>query len=239
MARALVVLPLAVGAVAMFVWHPGRASAQVDVRPIYLRDCATCHAADGHGSARGPSILTSGRAGVDFYLTTGRMPLDKPTDAVERHAPRYDPLTIRALVDYVATLPGFSGPDTPDVNLRDASVPQGGVIYRLNCAACHAWSGRGGALLNRESPPLDRATPTQVAQAVRVGPGNMPVFGDAAIDAQGLDNVVAYTEAITHDPKDRGGFPLWHLGPLPEGALAVFVGLGILLVFARLIGTRA
>jgi ubiquinol-cytochrome c reductase cytochrome c subunit len=224
--------------VAAFAWRPDRASAQPDVRTIYLGDCATCHGADGRGSARGPTILSSGRAGVDFYLSTGRMPLDKPTDAVERHAPKYDPATIRALVDYVATLPGFTGPDIPVVDIRDASVAQGGVLYRLNCAACHAWSGRGGALLHRESPPVDRATPTQIAEAMRVGPGNMPVFGAAAINARGLDDVAAYTRELTHSPEDRGGFPLWHLGPLPEGALAGFVGLGILLVFARLIGTR-
>lgn len=238
LARALLALPLVLGAVAAFAWQPGRASAQIDVRTIFLGDCATCHGADGRGSPRGPTILTSGRAGVDFYLSTGRMPLDKPTEAVERHQPKYDPPTIRALVDYIAALPGFTGPDIPVVDIRDANVAQGGVLYRLNCAACHAWSGRGGALLHRESPPLDRATPTQIAEAMRVGPGNMPVFGQAAIDARGLNDVAAYTRELTHSPEDRGGFPLWHLGPLPEGALAVFVGLGILLVFARMIGTR-
>src|SRR5437588_8540273 len=188
-ARALFALPIVLGVVAVFAWQPGRASAQIDVRTIFLRDCATCHGADGRGSPRGPSVLTSGRAGVDFYLSTGRMPIDKPTDAVERHKPKYDPATIRALVDYVATLPGFTGPDIPAVDVAHATVAQGGVLYRLNCAACHAWSGRGGALLHRESPALDHATPTQIAEAMRVGPGNMPVFGEAAIDARGLDDV--------------------------------------------------
>ncbi len=226
------------GVVAVFAWRPDRAVAQTDARIIYLRDCATCHAADGGGSPRGPTILTSGRAGVDFYLSTGRMPLDTPTDAVERHTPKYDPATIGALVDYIAARPGFTGPDIPVVDIGNADVAHGGVLYRLNCAACHAWSGRGGALLHRESPSVDHATTTQIAEAMRVGPGNMPVFGEAAIGARDLDNVAAYTRDLTHTPEDRGGFPLWHLGPLPEGALAVFVGLGILLVFARLIGTR-
>ena len=54
-----------------------------------------------------------------------------------------------------------------------------------------------------------------------------------------LDDVAAYTREITRHPADRGGFPLWHLGPLPEGAVAVFLGLGILLALARVIGTRA
>ena len=239
LARTLLALPLVAGVVTFFAWRPDHASAQTEVRTIYLRDCATCHAADGRGSARGPTILTSGRAGVDFYLSTGRMPLDHPTQAVERHKPKYDPPTIRALIDYIAALPEFTGPDIPVVDIRQANLGQGGVLYRLNCAACHAWSGRGGALLDRESPPLDKATPTQIAEATRVGPGNMPTFGEAAIDGRGLNDVTAYAYDLTHHPEDRGGFPLWHLGPLPEGAFAIFVGLGLLLALARLIGTRA
>ena len=31
-----------------------------DVRSLYLRDCATCHGADAHGTARAARIATSG-----------------------------------------------------------------------------------------------------------------------------------------------------------------------------------
>jgi ubiquinol-cytochrome c reductase cytochrome c subunit len=236
--RMLIGLPIVAGIAAALAWHPGRASAQTEVRAIFLRDCATCHGADGAGSARGPSLLTSGRAGVDFYLSTGRMPIDAPTDDVQRHGPKYDAATISALVEYVAALPGFAGADIPRVDLAAADIAQGGVLFRLNCAACHAWSGRGGALLDRESPSVLRATPTEIAEAMLVGPGTMPVFGDAAFGSRGLDNVTAYTRKLGQDADDRGGFALWHLGPLPEGALAVIVGLGLLLVLARMIGTR-
>jgi ubiquinol-cytochrome c reductase cytochrome c subunit len=234
----LLVLPIVAGVAAAIAVHPGRAGAQNDTRTIFLGDCATCHGADGKGSERGPSLLTSGRAGVDFYLSTGRMPIAEPDDAVVRHAPKYDAATIHALVEYIAALPGFAGPEIPQLDLDHANVAQGGVMFRLNCAACHAWSGRGGALLDRESPSVLRATPTQIAEAIRVGPGNMPAFGEAAIDGQGLNDVTAYTRRLTEDRDDRGGFALWHLGPLPEGALAVIVGLGLLLLLARVIGTR-
>src|SRR5437879_9409423 len=97
-------------------WAPVRAQIPVDARAIYLRDCATCHGADGAGSGRSPSVLGAGRAGVDFYLSTGRMPLQRPTEAVERHAPKYDRPTIDALTDYVATLPSFRGPEVPTLD---------------------------------------------------------------------------------------------------------------------------
>jgi len=40
-------------------------------------------------------------------------------------------------------------------------------------------------------------------------------------------------------PDDRGGDPLGHFGPLAEGAIAVFVGLGLLVLAVRWIGTRS
>jgi hypothetical protein len=66
----------------------------------------------------------------------------------------------------------------------------------------------------------------------------MPNFGPAAIDAAGQGDVAAYTRQIARRPDDRGGFPLWHLGPLPEGAMALFAGLVLLVGLARAIGTR-
>jgi ubiquinol-cytochrome c reductase cytochrome c subunit len=237
--RLLVALPIAVGVAAALVALPARAPAAVDARTIYLGDCATCHGADGGGTPRGPSLLQSGTAGVDFYLTTGRMPLSSPTQAVARRPPHYDPATIAALIAYIKSLPGFSGPDIPVVDTAHADVAQGGALYRLNCAACHAWSGRGGALLHRDAPALDRSTPTQIVEAMLVGPGNMPKFGPDAVAPSQRPDVAAYTQKITQHPDDRGGFPLWHLGPLPEGAVAIFAGLLLLLLLARAIGTRA
>ncbi len=240
-ARCLLALPIVAGvAVALFVRPAsGAETPAARVRTIYLADCATCHGANGAGTFRGPSLLSSGRAGVDFYLSTGRMPLESPTQAVARHRPRYDALTIAGLITYISALPGFHGPDIPIVDTSNADLGEGGSLYRLNCAACHSWSGRGGALLNRVAPALGQATPTQIVEAMLVGPGNMPKFGPPSVTPAQRDDVAAYTREITHNSNDAGGFPLWHLGPLPEGAMAIFAGVLLLLVLARFIGTRA
>jgi ubiquinol-cytochrome c reductase cytochrome c subunit len=156
---------------------------------------------------------------------------------VRRHAPKYPPAVIDELVDYVVTIAGGDGPAIPSVRLDRGDLPEGGTLYRLNCAACHAWSGDGGALLHREAPSVHPATPTQIGEAVRGGPGNMPRFGEAAFTSQQLDSVVRYVRYLD-DPEDRGGSPLWHLGPLVEGAVAVFLGLGALVLAVRWIGTR-
>ena len=151
-----------------------------------------------------------------------------------RHRPRYSRAVIDALVDYVASF-GAGGPGIPPVDLRAANLAEGGELFRAQCAACHAWAGDGGALLHREAPALHRATATQIAEAVRVGPGLMPAFGTAAVSDRQLDSVVAYVRYLDH-PKDRGGNPLWHLGPVAEGAIAWIFGTGILVLATRWIG---
>jgi ubiquinol-cytochrome c reductase cytochrome c subunit len=119
----------------------------------------------------------------------------------------------------------------------NANRAAGGEVFRMQCAACHAWAGDGGALLHREAPNLHDATATQVGEAVRVGPGLMPAFGHAAIDNRQLDQLAAYVRYLAN-PQDRGGDPLWHLGPFAEGFIAWAVGMTVLVLTIRWIGER-
>jgi ubiquinol-cytochrome c reductase cytochrome c subunit len=210
------------------------------VQRIWLADCAVCHGAGGSGTNRGPSLTHRGAAAIDYELTTGRMPLPataSPDEKTRRRPPKYPPATIRRLVAYVDQLTGDSGTAIPNIDLAHADLAQGGEMFRLQCAACHAWAGDGGALLHREAPALHRSTPVQVAEAVRVGPGVMPAFGQAALDDKQLDSVVAYVRYLAK-PNDRGGEPLWHLGPMAEGAVAWIIGVGLLILATLWIGER-
>ncbi|CAA9274464.1 MAG: hypothetical protein AVDCRST_MAG76-3539 [uncultured Acidimicrobiales bacterium] len=233
-----------------------RQESPVDAKQVYLADCAVCHGEDGRGiENRGISLFDQGRAAVDYSLTTGRMPLaavgraevagrpvaplpdvslGDPGQIPTRHEPAYPPEVIKALVDYVAELTDETGPEIPVLEKGD--VAEGGVQFRLQCAACHSWSGQGGALVERPVPALGASTPIQVAEAVRAGPGQMPAFGQAALDDHQLSSIVAYVEEL-NKPSDRGGHPLGRLGPVTEGAVAL-VGLAALLALCRWIGER-
>jgi ubiquinol-cytochrome c reductase cytochrome c subunit len=169
-------------------------------------------------------------------VSTGRMPIDKPDERLHRRKPAYGAAMRRALVDYVGRF-GFGGVDIPVVQLRGADIAEGGELFRLDCAACHSWAGEGGALLHREAPTLRLSTVTQIAEAVRVGPGGMPAFGTASLDDHQLASLVAYVRSLRH-PRDRGGLSLWHLGPLPEGAVAWVIGMGLLVLATQWIGER-
>jgi ubiquinol-cytochrome c reductase cytochrome c subunit len=230
----------------------------VDVRQLFLADCAVCHGSDGRGTDRGPSLVGVGRASLDYQLSTGRMPLagvgradaepgtplqplpnkaeSNPDLIPRRHAPAYPPETIAALVDYVARNVGGGGPEIPHVTEGEGNLAEGGDLFRLQCAACHAWAGDGGALVRQQAPAVHAATDVQVAEAVRVGPGLMPAFGDAALTEEQLASVIAYVHYL-EKPDDRGGQPLWHLGPFAEGAVAL-AALGGLMLFVRWIGER-
>jgi ubiquinol-cytochrome c reductase cytochrome c subunit len=250
-------------ALTALTWGDGAARAAGQPRPgpeavrqIFLSDCAVCHGSGGQGTGRGPALVGVGRASLDYQLSTGRMPLvgvgrdsaepgaplqplpntaaGDPDLVPRRHDPAYDPPTVAALVDYVSVLTGGGGPEVP--RLAGGNLAEGGDLFRLQCAACHAWAGDGGALLRREAPSLHASTQTQIAEAVRVGPGQMPAFGTAALTDEQVASVAAYIRYLD-SPEDRGGEPLWHLGPVTEGAMAL-AALGLLLMFVRWIGER-
>ena len=214
-------------------------SGAADVEQIYLRDCATCHAPDARGTSRGPSLEGQGAAGVDFMISTGRMPLSSPNESMRRHTPKYSQDVIDGLVAYITILvPG--GPAIPRPapdELAAGDLAAGGSIYREQCAACHQAAGEGGALLGREeSPSLAQSTTVQIVEAVRTGPGTMPVFGPAAVSDADVASLVRYVRVL-RNPQDPGGQSLWHLGPLPEGAVAIGALL-LLMVALRRIGAR-
>jgi len=219
--------------------RPRLPAAALPVSQVFLRDCATCHGSDARGTDLAPDLRGVGKALIDYELSTGRMPLptSDPKQPPERGTPRYDAATRHALVEYVAALAGGHGPTIPMVDPTRGDLAEGGTLFRLNCAACHSWAGEGGALVDRAAPSTHAADATQIAEAVRSGPGNMPAFGEAVFTPRQLDSLVRYVLQLDH-PDDRGGNPLWHLGPLAEGAVAVLVGLGVLLLAARWIGTR-
>ena len=67
---------------------------------------------------------------------------------------------------------------SPTSTRPPATSPSGRRLYQLNCAACHVASGSGAAIGGgRDAPDLMESTPTEIGEAIRIGPGAMPVFG--------------------------------------------------------------
>jgi ubiquinol-cytochrome c reductase cytochrome c subunit len=198
---------------------------------LFLTGCVSCHGANAAGTDLGPNLIGVGAASADFQLSTGRMPAANGTNRqAVRKPPAYSPGEISALVAYVASL--SPGPPIPTVDTTGTDIAAGGMIYRAQCASCHNSAGIGGALsYGRHAPALDEATDVQVVEAMRVGPGQMPVFNEQTISADEADDVAAYVEYL-RSPRDRGGISLGRVGPITEGFVALLFGLGGLCVIS-------
>jgi ubiquinol-cytochrome c reductase cytochrome c subunit len=78
------------------------------------------------------------------------------------------------------------------------------------------------------------STPTQVGEAVLIGPGAMPVFG--TMTDQDLDDLAAYVQRLQEDDS-TGATSLGGVGPVAEGLAAWTLGLGAIVALARWIGS--
>ena len=204
---------------------------------LYTPGCSSCHGLHAEGTRRAPPLLGVGAASVDFWVSSGRMPLKTGGRQAVRKPPEYDRKQIDDLIAYVTSLdPG--GPPVPELDLARADLVEGGELFRSNCAACHGAVAIGGALASgRQAPPLRPASAVQAAEAIRIGPGAMPSFGPDTFTHDQLEAVVRYVESLDH-PDDPGGSGLGHAGPIPEGFVGWLVGLGALLLACFWIGER-
>jgi len=205
-------------------------------RVLFENACSSCHGVDGRGTELGPRLTDSGAAGADFMLTTGRMPLDDPHRQPVRKPPAFDEDEIDQIARYVASL--GSGPPIPEVDLDRGNLVRGQQLYSENCAACHSSAGAGGAVgAGLEAPSLAASTPTQVVEAMRIGPGAMPVFEEQTLDEQEADSIARYLDHL-RDAPDPGGLALGRIGPIAEGFVAWLVGIGLLVLVCRRIGEK-
>jgi len=202
---------------------------------LYQSGCSSCHGIALQGTPGvAPSLRGVGPGPVDFYLSTGRMPLDQPRAQPLRNQPLYTRGQIDALIAFVSS---FGGPPAPTTDPAKGNLALGFHQFTLNCAGCHQIVARGGITVNAQVPDLLRATPQQIAEAVRMGPYLMPHFDAKQIDQHQLDSIVRYA-LWTHRPINAGGWGIYNIGPIPEGMVAWFIGLAALVIVARLIGER-
>jgi ubiquinol-cytochrome c reductase cytochrome c subunit len=202
-------------------------------RDLFRQGCSDCHGMNGEGvDGVAPDLHGVGEQAADFYLRTGRMPLDDPEDEPVRSDSPYTKEQIADLVAYVGSL---GGPPVPKVDAEQGRLSHGFELFSEHCAGCHQIVGQGGIVTRGVVPDLQQATPTDVAEAVRVGPYVMPKFSH--LSKQEVDDLAAYV-TYTRDPEDRGGWGIGHIGPIPEGMIAWLLAGGALLLAIRLIGER-
>ncbi|WP_163803941.1 cytochrome bc1 complex diheme cytochrome c subunit [Mycolicibacterium anyangense] len=213
---------------------------------LYDTACITCHGANLQGvDGRGPSLIGVGEAAVYFQVSTGRMPAMRGEAQAPRKDPVFDENQIDALGAFIQANGG--GPLVPrdangqvaDHSLLGSDVARGGDLFRLNCASCHNFTGKGGALSSgKYAPELEAATPAQIYTAMLTGPQNMPKFSDRQLSPEEKKDIVAYVRMATETP-NPGGYGLGGFGPAPEGMAMWIIGMVAAIGVALWIGARA
>ncbi|TNC23889.1 cytochrome bc1 complex diheme cytochrome c subunit [Amycolatopsis alkalitolerans] len=246
---ALGVALIGAGAVyAVFVPKAQTAQAQGDPaqmrlgEQVYNNTCITCHGANLQGvQNRGPSLIGVGDAAVYFQTSTGRMPMVRQEAQAARKPPMLSPEEIDAVGAYIQAHGG--GPERPaqtGAALQGSDPARGGELFRLNCASCHNFTGRGGALsAGKYAPNLDPASEDQIYTAMLSGPQNMPKFSDRQLTPNEKKDIIAYIKSVSNGNNNPGGDSLGGFGPASEGVIAWIVGIGALIGVTLWIGSRA
>jgi ubiquinol-cytochrome c reductase cytochrome c subunit len=206
---------------------------------LFEQNCSSCHLADAQGGPAAPSLIGVGPATVTLWVSTGLMPAATPlTTQAEPKPPRLTHHQAQEIAAFITSL-SPAAPFIPSVNVKAANLAEGASLFALNCAACHTITGAGDELAyGTNALSLHTQSPTQVAEAIRTGPGNMPVFSGNLSDSQVRDIVAYVTEKIQH-PTDPGGAGLGGIGPVAEGFVALLFGVGGFMLVCYWIGDRA
>jgi len=214
-------------------------------KDLFNTSCVTCHGVNLQGvTDRGPSLVGVGESAVYFQVSTGRMPAMRGEAQAPQKPPQFDGAQIDALGAYIQANGG--GPQVPrdengqiaGTSLIGNDVARGGDLFRLNCASCHNFTGKGGALSSgKYAPELSDAEPAQIYTAMQTGPQNMPKFSDRQLSPEEKRDIVAYVRMATEAP-DPGGYGLGGFGPTSEGMAIWIIGIVAVIGAALWIGAR-
>ena len=215
-------------------------------KQLYDTSCITCHGANLQGvQDRGPSLIGVGEAAVYFQVSSGRMPASRNEAQVERKPVKFDAEQTDAIGAYVQANGG--GPtvirdengEVAQSSLRGGDIGRGSELFRLNCASCHNFTGRGGALSSgKYAPVLDPANEQQIYTAMVTGPQNMPKFSDRQLTLEEKKDIIAYIKS-SGETKQPGGYGLGGIGPASEGLAMWVIGIIAVVGAALWIGARS
>lgn len=205
---------------------------------LYSQHCARCHGASGNG---GPMEQYEGRAPalrpevnpavtaayLDLVMATGRMPpAASPYDNRTRNVvfddqDRADIIAwMRAEFDVEGDLPAAG----------EGNAARGQAVWNANCGHCHGAAGAGGvAGAGAWTPSVSDQSAEVIAEAIRVGPFQMPQFGDTQISDEEINDVVAFMDEVAEEPRT----PILGLVELnPVYASAYVAGLALLVLLS-------
>jgi ubiquinol-cytochrome c reductase cytochrome c subunit len=250
----LIALTIAGGLAAVLTPTPQVAVADEDSsarlrmgKQLFDTSCVSCHGANLQGVPdHGPSLIGVGEAAVYFQVSTGRMPAMRGEAQAQRKDPIFDEAQVDAIGAYVQANGGgprvvreADGKTIAMRSLRGEDLGRGGDLFRLNCASCHNFTGKGGALSSgKYAPDLGPANEQQILTAMLTGPQNMPKFSDAQLSMEAKKDIIGYVRTVVEE-RQPGGYGLGGFGPAPEGMAMWIIGMVAAIGLTLWIGARS
>ena len=220
-------------------------------KALYETSCITCHGANLQGvNDRGPSLIGVGEAAVYFQVSTGRMPMAANGPQAKRKPAKFEADEVDSLGAYIQANGGgpeapkesgaaLRGTDETGVNQPSGAVARGSELFRQNCASCHNFTGKGGALSSGKwAPSLVPPNEKQIYTAMLTGPQNMPKFSDRQLTPDEKKDIISYIKTAT-EVRQPGGYGLGGFGPATEGLAAFVIGMVAVVGAALWIGSRS
>lgn len=192
---------------------------------LYAVHCARCHAADGQGrEGIAPPLRDVPIAAVDLVLRTGRMPPGDPAGRTKGPI-RWPAEDREALVAYLTRSFGLEGAIDPP---PPGDAARGREVFATHCAQCHGYTGAGGvAGAGAFTPEVTGLDPATIAQAIRIGPFEMPRFSADLIDDEAVGDVAIYLDEVAHE--EGTPLDLVELNPVYASALVAVLALVVVL----------
>ncbi|AVM01029.1 cytochrome C [Gordonia iterans] len=227
-------------------------------KQLYETSCVTCHGQNLEGVPdRGPTLLGVGDASVYFQVSTGRMPAARGEAQAARKTEKFTQVQIDQLGAYIQAMGGgprvmYERDDNGEIkrnpetglpvlaqeSLQGDNLGRGGELFRLNCASCHNFTGRGGALSSgKYAPTLSGVNEQQLYTAMLTGPQNMPKFSNRQLSAEEKKDIIGFVRYVD-SANPSGGLALGGFGPVSEGIVMWFVGVTAIIAGAMWIGSR-
>ena len=205
---------------------------------LYADHCMSCHGEHLQGTSNVPSLVNAGGADVSFFLTTGRMPGAQPGVQSIHEGQHFNTTQTDAIVAYVNSRAKRIIP-IPKVVPDPKLLVHGRELFENNCQMCHGAAGQG-AIVGYGWVALDlgMASPTEIGEAIRVGPGVMPRFTPAQLSDRDISALATYVHYIRTSPQTYGGTTGGYLGVIIEGFIGVVVGGGGLFCVIFFTGTK-
>lgn len=185
----------------------GASSGAAQREELYAMHCGGCHGVDGRGGQTSAGLPApplhpelNDRMTIAYgrvVMSTGRMPpAGDPTDNRIRRVTLTEEQR-SDILQHMAERFDLSG-DVAEPEHGDAAV--GLQVYAQNCAACHGASGAGGVAGGGAwTPRVNDVTAQTLADAVRVGPFQMPRFDREQVSDEELGDMAAFLDEVEEE----------------------------------------